>query len=128
MSVYGTKQQARALAAQSADQDRNRWLVGTFSLEDENHIHLIDYDEDMDIITSNIYTHPEEIKSIAPSLTKSDCFLTVPGGVSKGKFTLWELEHMQTNTDKQFVNRPGSLTDLSTIDTSQNISNLLEYG
>ncbi|KAG5857283.1 hypothetical protein ANANG_G00017810 [Anguilla anguilla] len=55
--IYGLEFQARALTAQTAETDAIRFLVGTQSLKFENQIHIIDFDDENNIINKNVLLH-----------------------------------------------------------------------
>uniref|UniRef100_A0A8D2KNN4 EARP and GARP complex-interacting protein 1 n=1 Tax=Urocitellus parryii TaxID=9999 RepID=A0A8D2KNN4_UROPR len=49
--------QARALTPQTAEADAIRFLVGTQSLKYDNQIHIIDFDDENNIINKNVLLH-----------------------------------------------------------------------
>ncbi|AWP16933.1 putative protein TSSC1-like isoform 4 [Scophthalmus maximus] len=55
--IYGLEFQARALTAQTAETDAIRFLVGTQSLKFDNQIHIIDFDDENNIINKNVLLH-----------------------------------------------------------------------
>ncbi|KAM7079523.1 EARP and GARP complex-interacting protein 1 isoform 2-T2 [Molossus nigricans] len=55
--IYGLEFQARALTPQTAETDAIRFLVGTQSLKYENQIHIIDFDDENNIINKNVLLH-----------------------------------------------------------------------
>ncbi|XP_034015663.1 EARP-interacting protein homolog [Thalassophryne amazonica] len=55
--IYGLEFQARALTAQTAETDAVRFLVGTQSLRFDNQIHIIDFDDENNIINKNVLLH-----------------------------------------------------------------------
>ncbi|XP_055361645.1 EARP-interacting protein homolog isoform X3 [Betta splendens] len=55
--IYGLEFQARALTAQAAETDAIRFLVGTQSLKFDNQIHIIDFDDENNIINKNVLLH-----------------------------------------------------------------------
>lgn len=55
--IYGLEFQARALTAQTAETDAVRFLVGTQSLKFDNQIHIIDFDDENNIINKNVLLH-----------------------------------------------------------------------
>ncbi|XP_050402615.1 EARP and GARP complex-interacting protein 1 [Patella vulgata] len=57
--IYGLEFQARSLAAQVAETDHIRFLVGTQSLRAENQVHHIDFDDENNLINKNLYLHRE---------------------------------------------------------------------
>ncbi|KAI2522296.1 EARP complex and GARP complex interacting protein 1, partial [Homo sapiens] len=55
--IYGLEFQARALTPQTAETDAIRFLVGTQSLKYDNQIHIIDFDDENNIINKNVLLH-----------------------------------------------------------------------
>ncbi|XP_071369898.1 EARP-interacting protein homolog, partial [Centroberyx affinis] len=55
--IYGLEFQARALTSQTAETDAIRFLVGTQSLKFDNQIHIIDFDDENNIINKNVLLH-----------------------------------------------------------------------
>uniref|UniRef100_A0A8C4Y1R7 EARP complex and GARP complex interacting protein 1 n=1 Tax=Gopherus evgoodei TaxID=1825980 RepID=A0A8C4Y1R7_9SAUR len=55
--IYGLEFQARALTPQIAETDAIRFLVGTQSLKYDNQIHIIDFDDENNIINKNVLIH-----------------------------------------------------------------------
>ncbi|KAF7470049.1 hypothetical protein GHT09_018557 [Marmota monax] len=55
--IYGLEFQARALTPQTAEADAIRFLVGTQSLKYDNQIHIIDFDDENNIINKNVLLH-----------------------------------------------------------------------
>uniref|UniRef100_A0A8C9SWM9 EARP complex and GARP complex interacting protein 1 n=2 Tax=Scleropages formosus TaxID=113540 RepID=A0A8C9SWM9_SCLFO len=55
--IYGLEFQARALTAQTAETDAIRFLVGTQSLKFDNQIHIIDFDDENNIINKSVLLH-----------------------------------------------------------------------
>ncbi|XP_074516078.1 EARP-interacting protein homolog isoform X2 [Sebastes fasciatus] len=55
--IYGLEFQARALTAQTAETDAIRFIVGTQSLKFDNQIHIIDFDDENNIINKNVLLH-----------------------------------------------------------------------
>nr|XP_014003802.1 unnamed protein product [Salmo salar] len=56
--IYGLEfQQARALTSQTAESDAIRFLVGTQSLKFDNQIHIIDFDDENNIISKSVLQH-----------------------------------------------------------------------
>uniref|UniRef100_A0A182R8S0 EIPR1-like beta-propeller domain-containing protein n=1 Tax=Anopheles funestus TaxID=62324 RepID=A0A182R8S0_ANOFN len=56
--VYGLDFQARALASQQAESNDVRFFVATQSLKPNNHLHVVDLNEDSSALQSRIFTHP----------------------------------------------------------------------
>ncbi|CAB1330730.1 unnamed protein product [Coregonus sp. 'balchen'] len=55
--IYGLEFQARALTSQTAESDAIRFLVGTQSLKFDNQIHIIDFDDENNIISKSVLQH-----------------------------------------------------------------------
>ncbi|TRZ02666.1 hypothetical protein DNTS_024400 [Danionella cerebrum] len=55
--IYGLEFQARALTAQTAETDAIRFLVGTQSLKFDNQIHIIDFDDENNLINKSVLLH-----------------------------------------------------------------------
>lgn len=55
--IYGLEFQARALTPQTAETDAIRFLVGTQSLKYDNQIHIVDFDDENNIISKNVLLH-----------------------------------------------------------------------
>ncbi|XP_014221007.2 EARP-interacting protein homolog [Trichogramma pretiosum] len=76
--IYGLEFQARALAAQTAETDSVRFLVGTQSLKfSNNQVHLVELSEGTGNLKTQVFQHPiGEIWSIQASPTQVDKFIT----------------------------------------------------
>uniref|UniRef100_A0A8C4SEL5 EARP complex and GARP complex interacting protein 1 n=1 Tax=Erpetoichthys calabaricus TaxID=27687 RepID=A0A8C4SEL5_ERPCA len=71
------KKNARALTAQIAETDAIRFLVGTQSLKYDNQIHIIDFDDENNIINKNVLLHEAgEIWHISASPVDKSVFTT----------------------------------------------------
>ncbi|TWW71634.1 EARP-interacting protein [Takifugu flavidus] len=55
--IYGLEFQARALTSQTGETDAIRFLVGTQSLKFDNQIHIIEFDDENNIINKNVLLH-----------------------------------------------------------------------
>lgn len=55
--IYGLELQSRALCSQQAETDAIRFLVGTQSLRSDNQVHLIDFDEETNIVNKYVFLH-----------------------------------------------------------------------
>ncbi|XDB53550.1 hypothetical protein AB1E18_007067 [Capra hircus] len=55
--IYGLEFQARALTPQTAETDAIRFLVGTQSLKYDNQVHVIDFDDENNIISKTVLLH-----------------------------------------------------------------------
>lgn len=66
--IYGLEFQCRALTAQTAETDAIRFLVGTQSFKFDNQIHIIDFDDENNIINKSVLLHQAgEIWNISAS-------------------------------------------------------------
>ncbi|CAO3691017.1 unnamed protein product [Umbelopsis ramanniana] len=63
--VYGLRQQARCLAGVHNESDSSQFLVGTTGPKQDNHLHLLDFDDSTFTMQSSLYRHPHEIWDIA---------------------------------------------------------------
>ncbi|XP_068136452.1 EARP and GARP complex-interacting protein 1 [Hyperolius riggenbachi] len=86
--IYGLEFQARALSAQTAETDAIRFLVGTQSLKYDNQIHVIDFDDENNIINKNVLLHHTgEIWQISASPADRNVLTTCYNNTSDGKVT-----------------------------------------
>ncbi|XP_061651816.1 EARP-interacting protein homolog isoform X2 [Phyllopteryx taeniolatus] len=75
--IYGLEFQARSLTAQTAETDAIRFLVGTQSLKFDNQIHIIDFDDENNIINKNVLLHQAgEIWNIGASPADKEVLTT----------------------------------------------------
>ena len=59
-SHYGVKHQARCIRAQLADAEHHRFLVGTVALREENEVHLIELNEEVnELNVVGQFKHPK---------------------------------------------------------------------
>ncbi|KAJ3296795.1 Protein tssc1 [Borealophlyctis nickersoniae] len=101
--------QARNITAQLGEQDRNRFLVGTVSLKQDNEV---DFDEDEFEITAHVYKHPDEVLSIAPCPAQADVLFTChKEGANKYKATLWKLGALEMDEGGRLKNHNGILEE-----------------
>ncbi|KAG2762047.1 hypothetical protein PC129_g950 [Phytophthora cactorum] len=88
---FGTK--VRTLESVLAEKDRAQFFVGTSTLNQPNHIHLVQVEDDASgIITRQAFNHPGEVLSLAPS--PQDPQLLVTCGKQRGQqagASLWKL-------------------------------------
>jgi len=94
--IYGLEFQGRALCPQHGEADAIRFLVGTQSLKAENQVHLIDFDDESNIINKYIFRHtPGEIWHLnsCPSDKNilSTCYNSIQDGKTSLKATLWQM-------------------------------------
>ncbi|XP_070811199.1 EARP and GARP complex-interacting protein 1 isoform X2 [Pituophis catenifer annectens] len=84
--IYGLEFQARALTPQTAETDAIRFLVGTQSLKYDNQIHIIDFDDENNIINKNVLLHQVgEIWHISASPADKGVFATCYNKTSDSK-------------------------------------------
>ncbi|XP_002154835.2 EARP-interacting protein homolog [Hydra vulgaris] len=94
--IYGVEFQARSLCPQHGDTDAVRFLVGTQSLKRKNQVHLIEFDEETNLINKNIVTHEAgEIWDINSNpLNKnviSTCYNVSLDNKIQTKASLWQI-------------------------------------
>ena len=94
------KHSARCIEAQLGEEDRHCFFVGTYSPKPENELHLVEFiEETNEIITRNIFDHPNEIYSISSCPTNPSLLFTTHRGGNMNdakepylyKATLWRL-------------------------------------
>uniref|UniRef100_A0A8C9EEY9 EARP and GARP complex-interacting protein 1 n=1 Tax=Phocoena sinus TaxID=42100 RepID=A0A8C9EEY9_PHOSS len=84
--IYGLEFQARALTPQTAETDAIRFLVGTQSLKYDNQIHVIDFDDENNIINKNVLLHQAgEIWHISASPADKGVLATCYNKTADGK-------------------------------------------
>ncbi|KAG2377535.1 hypothetical protein C9374_009051 [Naegleria lovaniensis] len=85
-AVYGQRlNKSRCMAPVKGDTRNNRFLVGTCSLNSNNEVHLIEFNEDEnDIYCRQVYSHLNEIWSISPHPSKPKYFFTIYNTVKFG--------------------------------------------
>jgi len=94
--IYGLEYQARTLCPQFGETEAIRFLVGTQSLKSTNKVHLIDFDDDNNLINKFIFLHtPGEVWNISSSpLDKNilgTCYNVVADGKASIKASLWRI-------------------------------------
>ncbi|KXS21320.1 WD40 repeat-like protein [Gonapodya prolifera JEL478] len=108
--IYGIPNHtARCLAPVAAEQERNRFLVGTTDRTD-NEIHLLDFEEDDFEISSLVYRHPRDVWAITPSPTRVDMLFTAytkvdDGAISMGA-SLWKMPSTEIDDQNKFRPKP----------------------
>mmetsp|Transcript_19738 Transcript_19738/g.33910 ORF Transcript_19738/g.33910 Transcript_19738/m.33910 type:complete len:374 (-) Transcript_19738:58-1179(-) len=99
-AIYHLKFQSRCIAAQLGDSDRNRFLVGTINLREENELHLIEFNEESNEITcERVYSHPNEIWHISPCPSNPALVFTVYNTGTEYKAGLWKLKGLDDAQD-----------------------------
>lgn len=64
-SYWPAGSQARCLAGVHNESDSSQFLVGTTGPKQDNHLHLLDFDDSTFTMQSSLYRHPHEIWDIA---------------------------------------------------------------
>ncbi|KAH0534316.1 EARP-interacting protein homolog [Cotesia glomerata] len=118
--IYGLEFPARALAAQNAETDVVRFIVGTQSLKlPDNQIHLVEFNDETNKLKTQIYNHEiGEIWSLEASPTDPSLFITSYNSINDQgmcvmKGALWKLPDEQN-----FTNDIESLNKVADIDTT----------
>ncbi|EDO41365.1 predicted protein [Nematostella vectensis] len=84
--IYGLEFNARALTPQHAESDVIRFLAGSQSLKFENQVHLIDFDDESNLINKNVFLHPAgEIWNINASPVDKNILATCYNKVSENR-------------------------------------------
>ncbi|RMX41659.1 hypothetical protein pdam_00008865 [Pocillopora damicornis] len=109
--IYGLELNARALVPQHAETDIIRFIVGTQSLKYENQIHLIDFDDESNVINKNVFMHSVgEIWSMNTSPTDKTLLATCYNEVSESKAeihgALWRIPPVD-DTEPPGLDSPG---------------------
>ncbi|CAH1773380.1 unnamed protein product, partial [Owenia fusiformis] len=87
--IYGLEFQARALTPQTAETEAIRFLVGTQSLRHVNQVHLIDFDDENNVINKHVFLHPEgEVWHISASPMDKQIMATCYNKASDSKTEL----------------------------------------
>ncbi|KAI8804964.1 WD40-repeat-containing domain protein [Cladochytrium replicatum] len=114
--VYAVKNQARSLAPVCAEEERNRFLIGTYSPKNDNEIHLVEFDEDEFDVTSHVFKHDKEVTSLSPSPTKADLLFTTYSELVDNKIkhaaTLWMVGALEVDDSGRLRNMQGTLGPL----------------
>lgn len=114
-SVFSVNAQAKALCSQRACKERNRFLVGTCSVMDENHIYVLEYrDDNSQLDQVGILTHPDQVMAIDSSYHESDSCVTCSQNNS-GHFAvrIWKMPNQTISDIENFdIN---SSYDISTV-------------
>uniref|UniRef100_UPI00358F764D EARP and GARP complex-interacting protein 1 isoform X2 n=1 Tax=Myxine glutinosa TaxID=7769 RepID=UPI00358F764D len=94
--IYGIEFQARTLTAQTAETDAIRFMVGTQSLKHDNQVHLIDFDDENNLINKTVFLHHfGEIWHISASPADfnvlSTCYNTCVDGKLQTRAAVWRI-------------------------------------
>lgn len=74
--IYGLEFPCRTLAAQKAESEAIRFFVGTQCLR-ENQIHLVEYDDDVNVVNKTVFPFDDEIWVLSPSTSRADVIATI---------------------------------------------------
>ena len=55
--VYGLELSSRCICSQVGETAFTRFLVGSQSFKQENQVHLLEYDDETNQLTKNMFTH-----------------------------------------------------------------------
>ncbi|ORX51811.1 WD40 repeat-like protein [Piromyces finnis] len=99
--VYGINHKTRCMVSQEAEQEKNRFIIGTQDPRNDNEIHLLEFNEDECDISSIIFKHPGEVWSITAHPYLSDMI-----------FTTYKIPNSQTMET--------SLWKMNTVDVTEN--------
>uniref|UniRef100_A0AAY5L5B6 EIPR1-like beta-propeller domain-containing protein n=1 Tax=Esox lucius TaxID=8010 RepID=A0AAY5L5B6_ESOLU len=127
--IYGLEFQARALTSQTAESDAIRFLVGTQSLKFDNQIHIIDFDDENNIISKSVLQHEAgEIWHISASPADKAVLTTCYNITSESRVVTssavwrmppeWESGSHESPDDPHNSHNPQSLDLLCHLDNS----------
>ncbi|KAJ3026918.1 UNVERIFIED_CONTAM: Protein tssc1 [Siphonaria sp. JEL0065] len=124
--------QARCIVPQLAEQDRPRFFAGTTSVfggvAADNELRLLDYDEEENEISSQTFSHPNQVRFIAPSPDKSDFVFTCHHNHTANpnpRASLWLLSALATDEDNQkLANQAGTLSELLCIESCEQVKGI----
>lgn len=113
--IYGLEFQARALCPQFGESESIRFLVGTQSLRSDNQVHLLDFEDESNIITKHVYSHaPGEIWHIASSPSDKNilatCYHKISDDKTKSCASIWRLPPLDETGPPIFYITPGEQT------------------
>ena len=112
------KHPSRCIEAMLGEEDRHCFFVGTYSCNNDNELHLIEFiEETNEIITRNIFNHPNEIISIKSCpKNRSLLFICHRGGYMKKYYKPPIINKSLNNND----NNNDSNNDVELKDTNDN--------
>lgn len=99
--VYGINHKTRCMVSQIAEQEKNRFIIGTQDPRDDNEIHLLEFNEDDCDISSIIFKHPGEIWSMTAHPYLSDMLFTtykIPNS-NNMETSLWKMNTTEVTDD-----------------------------
>jgi len=129
--IYGLEFPSRTLAAQKAESEAIRFFVGTQCLR-ENQIHLVEYDDDINVVNKTVFPFDDEIWALSPSTSRPDVIATICDKVVESRVesraSLWRVPGLETSAgvsaaDSQSIGQSGDegdarLLKLLDLDTS----------
>eukprot|EP01039_Chlorochromonas_danica_P001438 gene1438-1563_t len=124
-SVCAVNYQSRSLCAQTACQDRHRFLVGSCSLHDNNELSVLEYTEDSNHFEAvAVYSHPDQIWAMESSPRDPALAITSRQNFNGSKsLTLWRLEKQSQedieNSSSLYANDQLELEELDSFSPSQ---------
>ncbi|XP_072026211.1 EARP and GARP complex-interacting protein 1-like [Amphiura filiformis] len=106
--IYGLEFQARALTAQVAETDVIRFLVGSQSLKHENQVHLLEFDDENNILNKSVYIHKDgEIWHMSSSPGSGDvmatCYNRIVDNKTETHATIWRLPTQDDGSESEPV-------------------------
>lgn len=103
------------MASVDGDRENSKFLVGTFDVkQDNNELHLVEFDEEKAEVTSQIFRHPYEIWGLSACPTDKDLFFSIykreEGQALVSRATLWRLPQSEPGKGS------GDLVEVCTLD------------
>jgi len=94
--VYGLELSARCLCNQAAETNTSRYIVGSQSLQQENQVHVLEYDDESNQLEKYVFSHaPGEIWHLGSCYTDpsifSSCYNQFIDGQIHHKCAIWKL-------------------------------------
>jgi EARP and GARP complex-interacting protein 1 len=114
---FALKYQSRALVAQTGARDKHRWIGGTCSMESENEITILEYDEDTNTLSlAGLYSHPDQVWSMHAHPNDPSLLLTthINKDGSQHGVTLWSMpgqSDQEVNTESFGTNKNDNDSD-----------------
>lgn len=110
--IYGLEFQARTLCPQHGETESIRFLVGTQSLRSDNQVHLLDFDDDSNLVSKHVFSHaPGEIWHIASNPSDKNilatCYNKIIDGRVKGFASMWRMPPIDEMAPPVFELTPG---------------------
>jgi len=110
--IYGLEFQARSLCAQLGETEAIRFLIGTQSLRSDNQVHLIDFEDESNLVTKHVFSHsPGEIWDIASNPADKNilatCYNKIIDGKTKGYASMWRIPPLDETAPPVFELTPG---------------------